>query len=287
MSYIEHRIPTKDGPNLYLRDYAPHGGGAAASVLCIPGLTRNSADFEVVAPRIAALGRRVLAVDLRGRGRSDNDPDPRRYRPDVYALDIVHILDTLELSHAVFLGTSLGGIVTMLVGTISQNLVSAAVLNDIGPVVDPAGIARIASYVGKSGPFASWSALIEAIKLSQGAAYPGADDAFWRSFAERVAHALPDGRIAFAYDPAIAQGFAQPQDAPPPPLMPLFQALAAKPILSIRGELSDILSKDGVAAMREVKPDLEAIEIPRVGHAPTLEEPHAWHALTAFLARVS
>jgi pimeloyl-ACP methyl ester carboxylesterase len=286
MSYIEHRIPTKDGPKLFLREYAGHGGRTRVPVLCIPGLTRNSADFEVVAPRIAALGRRVLAIDLRGRGFSDYDPDPGRYRPDVYVGDVLYALETLGVARAVFIGTSLGGIVTMLAATMEPERVAAVVLNDIGPVVDPAGLARIASYVGKSGPFASWSALIEAVKASQGQAFPAADDSFWKTFVRRVAHALPDGRVAFSYDPAIAQVFSQPQTEPTPSLLPFFQALVAKPVLVVRGALSDILSADGVAAMKQAKPDIDYIEVPRVGHAPSLEEPEAWQAIAAFLARI-
>ncbi len=286
MSYIEHRIPTSDGPNLFLRDYAPQGGDEAGPVLCIPGLTRNSADFEIVAPRIANLGRRVLALDLRGRGHSDKDPDPRRYRPDVYVQDVLYVLETLGIPRAVFVGTSLGGIVTMLAAAFAPDRVAAAVLNDIGPVIDPAGLARIAAYVGKNGPFATWNELIDAVKASQGVAFPAADESFWKMFAHRVAHALPDGRVAFSYDPAIALVFSQPQAEPAPSMLPVFQALATKPVLAVRGALSDILSADGVAVMKQAKPDLEIVEIPDIGHAPTLEEPEAWHAISAFLVRV-
>jgi pimeloyl-ACP methyl ester carboxylesterase len=286
MSFSEHRIPTADGLTLFLRDYAPHGGGSAAPVLCIPGLTRNSADFEMVAQRMAGLGRRVLAVDLRGRGHSDNDPDPTRYRPDIYAADMVYVLETLDIPSAVFVGTSLGGLVTMLVAAMAPDRIVAAVLNDIGPVVDPAGIARIAAYVGKSGAFDSWNALTHAVRAAQSLAFPAADDAFWKTMAHRVGRERRDGKIEFAYDPVIAQTFAPQPDAPPPPsLLPLFRALAAKPVLSVRGALSDILSVEGLAVMKEAKPDLGTVEVPRVGHAPTLDEPEAWAAIAAFLAK--
>jgi pimeloyl-ACP methyl ester carboxylesterase len=164
--------------------------------------------------------------------------------------------------------------------------VAAAVLNDIGPELNPVGLARIVGYVGKSEPVASWDEMAALVKASQGIAFPDADDAFWRSFARRVAQQLPDGSIAFAYDPAISKAFTRPQPVPAPSLIPFFEALAKVPVLVIRGALSDVLSEEGVAVMRTLKPDLETAEVPRVGHAPTLEEVEARNALAAFLVRV-
>lgn len=286
MRFAEHRIATPDGPKVYARDYAAEGTARRLAVLCLHGLTRNSADFEAVALRIAALGRRVIAIDARGRGLSDNDPDPTRYRPDTYVGDGLLVLDALGIARAVFLGTSMGGIMTMLAAAIAPGRVAAAILNDIGPELDPAGIARIASYVGKSRPFSSWQETIAAVKAAQGALFPGGDDDFWRVFARRVARERPDGRVEFAYDPAIAQAFAAAPAAPPPSMVPLFQALSAVPILLVRGALSDLLSPAGVATMKRIKPDMEFVEVPGVGHAPTLEEPQAWHAIADFLSRV-
>jgi pimeloyl-ACP methyl ester carboxylesterase len=268
MDFSEHKIPTPDGPKIYARDYAPVGAARRLPVLCLHGLTRNSADFEVVAPMIAARGRRVIVIDARGRGQSDNDPDATRYRPDV------------------FLGTSMGGIMTMLASIAAPARIAAAILNDIGPEIAPGGIARIAGYVGKLGPYPSWNDAAEAIKASQSIAFPGKDDAFWKTFARRVARERRDGRIEFAYDPAIALAFATPSTVPPTNMVPLFEALAAVPILLIRGALSDLLSPDGVATMKRVKPDMEFAEVPNVGHAPTLEEPQAWQAIADFLSRV-
>jgi len=285
MEFSEHRIATVDGPRIYLRDYAPQGT-PKLPVVCLHGLTRNAADFEDVAPRIAALGRRVLALDARGRGKSDNDPDPTRYRPDVYCGDTIRALDMLGVSRAVFLGTSMGGIMTMLLATMVPGRIASAILNDIGPEVDPKGIARIASYVGKSGPFASWDAMTDAVKATQGALFPGRDDGFWRRFVQRVARERADGMVEFAYDPKIATAFAQPQAAPPPSMIPLFEALARVPVLVIRGADSDILSRDGLATMQRIKPDLIAAEVPAMGHAPTLDEPEAVRAIEQFLAQV-
>ena len=286
MPYTHRPIPTRDGLNLFLREYPPTGEARGLPVLCLHGLTRNSADFEGIAPGIAALGRRVLALDIRGRGWSDRDPDPTRYRPDIYAQDVLDALDTLGIARAVFIGTSMGGLITMLVAVQAPGRVAAAVLNDVGPELNPAGLARIVNYVGKTEPVRSWDEMAAAVKASQGIAFPDADDAFWQTFARRVAQQLPDGSIALAYDPAIAKAIARPQPVPPPSLIPLFEALAKMPVLVIRGALSDVLSPEGVAVMRNIKPDLETAEVPRVGHAPTLEEPEARNALAAFLVRV-
>lgn len=284
MDFAQHRITTADGPFVYARDYA--GATAHLPVVCLHGLTRNSADFDEVAPRIVALGRRVISVDARGRGRSDNDPDPARYRPDVYVGDVLRVFDTLGIARAVFLGTSMGGVMTMLAATIAPDRIGAAILNDIGTEVDPAGLARIASYVGKAGPFASWDEMTRAVRNSQSVAFPNRDEPFWRKFAHRVARERDDGRVEFAYDPAIANAFATAPPGAPPSMMPLFAALADKPVLLVRGALSDLLSAGTAAAMKQAKPDLAFVEVPGVGHAPTLEEPEAWSAIAAFLAEV-
>jgi pimeloyl-ACP methyl ester carboxylesterase len=285
MDFAEHRIATEDGPCVYARDYAADAVHRLP-VVCLHGLTRNAADFEAVAPRIATLGRRVVVIDARGRGKSDNDPEPGRYRPDTYVGDVMRVLDTLNVPRAVFLGTSMGGIMTMLAAVTAPTRIASAILNDVGPVVDPKGIARIASYVGKSGPFGSWAEMIAAVKASQGAMFPHGDDAFWRTFAQRVARESDDGRVEFAYDPAIAQAFAAPPASPPPSMLPLFEALARVPVLVVRGATSDILSADGVEAMRRIKPDLVYAEVPDIGHAPTLEEHEAWDAIAKFLSNV-
>ncbi len=250
------------------------------------GWTRNSADFEAVAPRIATLGRRVVAIDARGRGKSDNDPQAQRYRPDTYVGDVMRVLDTLNVPRAVFLGTSMGGIMTMLAAVMAPTRVAAAILNDIGPEVDPKGIARIASYVGKSGPFGSWAEMVAAVKTSQGAMFPHGDDAFWRTFAQRVARERDDGGVEFAYDPAIAVAFAAPRDPRPPSMLPLVRSPlprsgARHPRCCERHPLAE-----GLATMKRIKPDLQHVEVPDIGHAPTLDEHEAWDALAKFLAQV-
>lgn len=286
--FEERVIGTVDGLALYARDYAPLAPETGLPVVCLHGLTRNSRDFEIVAPRIAALGRRVVAPDMRGRGKSANDPDPAHYVPAVYAQDVLALMEKLEVPKAVFIGTSMGGLITMMLATVAPDRIAASVLNDVGPRLDPQGLARIASYVGHVQPVEHWAAAAEAVRAIAGTAYPERldDDAFWLAFARRTFRELEDGRVQADYDPRIALAFADfDAEAPPPDLTPLFSALAGKPMLSVRGALSDIFGEDIVALMRELKPDLETVTIENVGHAPMLDEPEAWDALLNFLAK--
>jgi pimeloyl-ACP methyl ester carboxylesterase len=285
--FEERVVATVDGLALYARDYAPLEPSTGLPVICLHGLTRNSRDFEVIAPRIAALGRRVVAPDMRGRGRSANDPDPAHYVPAVYAQDVIALLDKLEIPQAVFLGTSMGGIVTMVVAASAPDRVAGAVLNDVGPQLDPKGLAYIASYVGRVRPLASWDEAADASKTIAGAAFPerAEDRQFWLTMAHRTHHQLDNGQVEADYDPHIALAFADLEHQPPADLTPLFQSLSGKPILSVRGAISNILSPEVVAHMKTLKPDLDTVEIANVGHAPWLDEPAAWDAVLDFLAR--
>jgi len=284
--FREHKIKSADGLSLYVRDYPAREPAAGLPVFCLHGLTRNSKDFELVAPRIAALGRRTLAWDTRGRGQSDRDSEAARYNAMIYAQDAVRVLDELEIERAVFLGTSMGGLITMTVGAMALARIAAVIFNDIGPVIDQTGVKRIAGYVGKGGAVTSWEGAAAATKALQSHAFPDADDAFWMTFARRTFKQNAQGVLEPDYDPAIASAVAPPAEGTPQPdLKPFFQALAGVPILVVRGGTSDILSADGVAAMRALKGDLEVVEVPGIGHAPTLEEPAAWEAIIDFLAK--
>lgn len=287
--YEERIIATLDGLALYARDYPPLLPETGLPVICLHGLTRNARDFEIIAPRIAALGRRVIAPDMRGRGKSANDPDPAHYVPAVYAQDVLAIMDKLEVRRAVFVGTSMGGLITMVVAALAPDRIGASVLNDVGPKLNVEGLSRIAGYVGRTQAMPTWEAAAEAVRAIAGSAYPQRldDEAFWLAFAKRTFRAREDGQYETDYDPHIALAFADfDADAPPPDMAPLFQALAAKPMLSIRGGISDLLSTDVVDYMRALKPDLEAVTIYNIGHAPMLDEPDAWDALLDFLAKV-
>ncbi len=272
-----------DGLKLHARDYSASGDVSGVPVLCLHGLTRNAADFEGVAPRIAALGRRVIVPDMRGRGKSERDLQPARYTPLTYCDDVLHMLKVLEIPRAVFIGTSMGGIITMIMAKHAPSRIVGAVLNDIGPELDVAGLNRIAGHVRKAQPFANWAGMIDNVRAVQGSAFPDANDAFFEDFARRVAEELPDGRVAYAYDTAIAEAFSQIADGPQASLMSLFQVLAAKPLLLVRGELSDLLTPDAVERMQAIQPAMRVVQVPRIGHAPMLDEPDAWAALQNFL----
>lgn len=279
----ERLISTKDGLSLYLRDYAPAPPAHGLPVLCLHGLTRNSRDFELVAPRIASLGRRVLVPDMRGRGGSARDPNAEHYAPAVYVGDVTAMLDALGVAQVAAVGTSMGGIVAMLMAAMAPGRIAACVLNDVGPVLEEQGLKRIAAYVGKAGDFATWEDATAAVRAAQRPAFPKADDAFWARFARRVCRQTAGGRIVYDYDPAIARPAATTSA---PDMTPLFEALAKGPVLTVRGAESDLLSAEGVALMRLVMADMPSIDVPDVGHAPTLEEPAAWSAIVDFLAGV-
>jgi len=287
--FEERVIATVDGLRLYARDYAPLLPETGLPVICLHGLTRNARDFEVIAPRIAALGRRVIAADMRGRGNSANDPDPAHYVPAVYAQDVLKLMDTLEIPRAVFVGTSMGGLITMVLATIAPDRIAGSILNDVGPRLSTTGLGRIASYVGRAQAVESWAAAAETVRAINGSAYPerADDDAFWMSFARRTFRERDDGKLEADYDPHIALAFADFDEyATPPDLTPLFQVLAAKPMLAVRGGISDILTADALTYMRTVKSDLDSVTIENVGHAPALDEPDAWDAILDFLAKV-
>lgn len=277
-----------DGLRLHARDYAAASGPARTPVICIHGLTRNARDFEDLAPRLAAGGRRVLAVDVRGRGGSDYDPQPERYTPAVYAGDVLALMDALAMARAVFIGTSMGGLITLVVGALRPVAIAGAVLNDIGPEIAPEGLKRIGGYTGAGAPIDDWTAAAAYSKRINEIAFPHYREADWAAFARRL-FAEKDGRPVLDYDPAIAKVFKPPEpkpgeEPPPPPdLWPLFKGLAQHPLLTLRGETSDILSPDIAQRMREAAPDMAFAEIPGVGHAPMLDEPQALAAIGRLL----
>lgn len=285
MDFKDGWFPTADGPRLYYRDYAgPSDAGSRVPVLCLHGLTRNAADFEDLAPHLAAR-RRVLALDVRGRGRSDPDPEPGRYHAGTYVGDVSALLAALGIPRVILIGTSMGGIIGMIYGAMNAAGLAGLVLNDIGPEIDPRGLARIRGYVGRGGPVASWAEAAAAVRAINEIAFPDADDAFWDRFARRTYREEADGRIVPAYDPRIADAMAQ-AGAAPADMWPMFDLLAEIPILVIRGAHSDILSAETLAAMQQRHPDLESVTVPGRGHAPALDEPEAVAAIDAFLARL-
>lgn len=295
MSFTDFFWTSPEGLPLHARDYAPAGEPSGLPVICIHGLTRNARDFEDLAPRIAATGRRVLAVDVRGRGLSARDPEPMNYHPGTYAADIAALLDEAGIARAVFVGTSLGGLITMVLTSIRPEAIAAAVLNDIGPELSPVGMARIAGYAGGASRFETWDEAIAYARSINEVAFPAYDADDWDRFARRLFDEK-DGGFVLAYDPdisapikaaiaAAAQAEANGQPPPPAPdMQPLFRALAKdRPLLLVRGGISDLIDPPIAERMRAAAPHMAYAEVPGVGHAPTLSEPQAWAAIEKLL----
>lgn len=287
-SFVDLTWQGAGGIALYARDYARSGGAARVPVVCIHGLTRNSGDFEDVAPWIASQGRRVIAVDVRGRGRSARDPEPKRYHPAVYANDMLALFDAAGIARAVFVGTSMGGIITMAIAAKRLRAIAAAVLNDVGPIINMAGLNRIRGYVGKGKPVATWDDAAEVMKSINEVAFPQNSMDDWRRWARRTFREEADGRIVLDYDPQISASVQQAKLKPTSLAAKLLYRRLARnrPTLLVRGGNSDILGPDEARYMREAAPQLRYVEVPGVGHAPMLTEPAAREALSSFLANV-
>lgn len=277
-----------DGLRLYARDYPAAAGPARLPVVCIHGLTRNSADFEDVAPWMASLGRRVLAVDVRGRGRSEYDPVVRRYVPMTYAGDVLKLAHDLGIARAVFVGTSMGGLVILTLALRRLPLVAAAVLNDAGPTVSLRALTRIADYVGKPPRVTSWEEATAHVRGLHGAAFPELPQDEWLRWARRAFAETEPGRFVPRYDVGIAAPFRAGKLRNTAWIARYaFRRLArARPTLLIRGGNSEVIEPEHVAQMRAAAPRLQVTEVPGVGHAPTLMEPAAQAALRRFLAQV-
>lgn len=277
---------SRDGLALYARDYGPRQS-ERLPVICIPGLTRNSRDFEDLAPWIAAQGRRVLAVDLRGRGRSAYDPKPRNYRAPVYADDMAALVKAIGATKAVFIGTSLGGLTAMMIAARHPGLIGASVLNDVGPHVAKAGLARIASYVGKSAPVRTWAEAAAYAKQVNAAAFPHYSDADWEKVARRLFKAGTDGAPILDYDIRVVSKAPGWLISLTEPLIwsACRKLVHSGPLLVVRGATSDVLDRPTAQRMTKLGPSVNVVEIPGIGHAPMLDEPAARAALAEFLAR--
>jgi len=281
MAAAEYWFDGQDGLRLFSRVY-PAPAAAAPVVLCLHGLTRNSRDFEDLAARLAARYR-VIVPDVRGRGLSARDPNFNNYQIPVYLADLQRLLAGLGAARVTIIGTSMGGLMGMVLAATQPALIAGLVLNDVGPEVDPAGLARIRGYVGKVPAVRDWAGAVAQVRAVYGSAWPGLDDARW----ERIA------RASYRLD---AQGVPQPDSDPliseplkdtakaAPDLWPLWGALAKVRILAIRGAHSDILSAATLARMQREKPDLRVLSVANRGHAPLLDEPECVAAIDEFLA---
>jgi pimeloyl-ACP methyl ester carboxylesterase len=278
--FADRYFIVKDRLRLHYRDYP--GPAGKPPLLCLHGLTRNARDFADFAERYS-LEWRVLGLDFRGRGLSDYDPLTARYNPLTYAADVIQLLDELMIGEAIFVGTSLGGLVTMTIAAMAPQRIAAAILNDVGPELNTEGLDRIQSYIGKGERFGTWEEAAVAIKANQGVSFPnyGADD--WLAMAKRNCREK-DGHIVFDYDSGIVEPFKTAGPVPKVDMWPIFAALGQKPLLVIRGARSDLLTAATAAKMQQLAPHMKLATVADVGHAPELSEPEALAAIDAFLA---
>lgn len=279
-------ITAQDGLKLHVRSYGPRRA-PALPVVCLPGLARTVADFEPLATVLASnpnSPRRVLALDSRGRGKSDYDRNPANYNLQIELADVLAMLTALGIARAVFVGTSRGGILAMLLATARPTAIAGCVLNDIGPVIEPKGLMRIKSYVGKLPRPASFHEAADVLRRLFGSQFPKLSDDDWIVFARRTFKDAA-GRIVPNYDVKLAGTLARVgPDQRLPALWKDFDALARVPVMVIRGGNSDILSAGTVEAMRARRDRLDVLEVPDEGHAPLLTGDNSIGPIAAFVA---
>jgi pimeloyl-ACP methyl ester carboxylesterase len=274
---------SSDGLKLHYRDYA--GSGERPPIICIPGLTRNARDFEGVADRLKG-DWRVICVDLRGRGESGYAKDPMTYVPLTYVEDIEALIRELALDRFVLFGTSLGGLITTLLAMNDNRRLAGALINDIGPVIETGGLDHIRGYLGRTQSWPTWLHAARFIADAQRFRYPDWTIEQWLQYAKRLCRLTPNGRIVYDYDMRIAEPFKLPDGAVGFDPWAAFRALAGIPSLIVHGELSDLLTAETVQKMLAENPAMKAVTVPRVGHAPTLDEPEAVAAIDDLLRRV-
>ena len=275
---------SRDGLKLHYRDYA--GRADRPPLVCMPGLTRNARDFENLAARLAGEWR-VICPDLRGRGDSAYAKDSATYNPLQYVEDIALLLEQEGIGRFVAFGTSLGGLMTMLMALGDASRLAGVLLNDVGPELSSEGLERIRGYVGQGRSFPTWMHAARSLEEAQGAVFPDYDLKDWLAMAKRCMTVGGNGRIVFDYDMKIAEPITQPADAAAVDMWPAFAALDGRPVLLLRGALSDILSAPVVKKMAGKLSDCESVTVPRVGHAPMLSEPKAVAAIDRLLERVA
>lgn len=286
--WVDRNWESPDGLTLHFRDYpadAALGKTGRPPLICMHGLTRNARDFGPLAERLAGEWR-LIVPEMRGRGMSEYAKDYMTYNPLTYVADIEALLAQEGIDRFVTVGTSLGGLMSMLLAAKDATRLAGAILNDIGPDIDPEGIERIRQYVGQGRSYPSWMHAARALQELHCAAHPNFGIEQWLEMAKRGMVLQPNGRIGLDYDMNIAEPFQQDDGAAPPDLWPAIDALRDVPLLVLRGELSDLLTPATLAEMQRRHPDAEVVTVPDVGHAPTLDEPVSSGAIDRFLTKV-
>jgi pimeloyl-ACP methyl ester carboxylesterase len=281
--YAEIDWQSHDKLRLYARVYAGPAADAP-TVLCLHGLTRNSRDFEDLAPHLAK-AYRVIVPDLRGRGFSARDPQWQNYHPGTYVQDVLALLAAADASRVVVIGTSLGGMLAMMLGYSHRPRVAGIILNDVGPEFDPVGIERIKQYAGRLAPVHTWPEAVAQLRAVYGEAWPGLSADRWAVLARRSYRENAAGVVEVDADPNIGEAL-RAAPAAMLDLWPLWKALGRLPTLAIRGANSDILSAATFARMKSENPALRQLLVADRGHVPLLDEPECLAAIDEFLTPI-
>jgi pimeloyl-ACP methyl ester carboxylesterase len=279
-------VTAQDGLRLHVSEYGSRTA-PTLPVVCLPGLARTVSDFDALAPALSGgeHGRRVIAIDSRGRGQSDYDNNPENYNVATELGDVVTILAALGIGQAVFVGSSRGGLLTMLLAVAHPTAIAGAVLHDIGPVIEPKGLARIKSYVGKLPQPRSFAEGSEILRRLFSVQFPKQTAEDWLAAAMRT-WKTSNGGLVPTYDVRLAQTLTEIDiERPLPPMWAEFGALARVPVLVIRGGNSDILSAETVTGMKERHPAMDVIEVPDQGHVPVLAGANLLGSIVDFAAR--
>jgi pimeloyl-ACP methyl ester carboxylesterase len=283
-NWSDIRFTARDGLRLYARHYAVPGS-TRRPVVCLAGLTRNGRDFHDLAAALARpdrSGRDVYTLDSRGRGNSEHDRDWRNYSFLVEVNDALDFMTMKSLHGAAIIGTSRGGLLAMMIAVLRPSAIGAVVLNDIGPVVEREGLARIVAYVGRIPLPSDWRAAAEIARDMNQRQFTAVSDEQWGEIA-RAWFNEQNGLPVLGYDPNISRAISA-MEGPIPELWPQFGALAQVPVLVIRGQNSDMLSEATVAEMRARHPRLSTLTVPGQGHAPLLKDGPTIAAIAEFLA---
>ncbi|MBL4612505.1 MAG: alpha/beta hydrolase [Emcibacter sp.] len=283
--FQEKYYHSQDGLKLYYRDYNS-ANSPKTPLLCLHGLTRNSKDFDRFA-RHYAPHYRVISLDTRGRGQSAYDPTYANYNVPIYVQDVLTFLAHEKLDRVIAVGTSMGGLISMTIGALQPDVLKGIILNDIGPEINPKGLERISSYVGKGEILKNWQQAIDLVKLINGPMFPDYDEADWSLFTHNTFREREDGSITTDYDPAIGTAIQESaENAVPVDLWPLFASLSPIPILTLRGEDSDILSDETLERMAREHPLLTKVTVPNRGHTPDLAEDISLRGIDKFITQL-
>ncbi|MCF6216594.1 MAG: alpha/beta hydrolase [Emcibacter sp.] len=284
--FLEKYYRSHDGLKLYYRDYNAESSHNPP-LLCLHGLTRNSKDFDRFAAHFSSaqgVKRRVISLDIRGRGKSEYDPDYRNYQIPTYIQDVLGLLAHEKLTQATAVGTSMGGLISMAIGAMNSGILKGIILNDIGPEIDPRGLERISGFVGNGHVLQNWQQAISGMKVLNGWLFPDYSDAEWDMFARNTFREQDDGTIVANYDPAIGKAMKESAESTISlDLWPMFAAISPIPVLTLRGENSDILSSETLLKMARSHPEFTALTVPNRAHTPDLFEDISLKTIDKFI----